>query len=388
MGVKENSKSTSILSVGHCIIDTYSASINPIMPFIAVKLGITLSIAALILSISNLCSSIIQPFFGFLADSFKKRFFVFWGLIFAAIFLTMIGIAKTPVTLTLCLALGSLGVAFYHPQATSLIKEYSGNKTTQKISIYLMAGTAGFSIGPLVSSLVVDNFGLNKLIFLSIYGIITAFLILKFVPKTSQKNEFKSFDLKACIKNFFKTTKECFSIEKVQILFWIAAAKSLTVSMFCVFTPFLWKEMGYSPSKIGFLIFLFVSAGAIATISSPYFEKILGTKNIFYLSLITILPLTILFALTYKNYQFLSYIIFTTIGFLAMLSISINMVMSQNLVKEHKGFISGVVGGFSWGIVGLSLPITGFMAELIGIPYLLVLLSFIPTIIATSVKKL
>ena len=71
-----NKKATWTLALGHFSIDSYSAFINPIMPFIALKLGITLTLATTLISISHLCSSIIQPLFGYSADILKKRFFI------------------------------------------------------------------------------------------------------------------------------------------------------------------------------------------------------------------------------------------------------------------------------------------------------------------------
>ena len=66
-------KSVTWLSLAHFTTDTYSGFLNPIMPFIAANLGISMGIAALIMSISQLISQLIQPVFGFFADNIFKR---------------------------------------------------------------------------------------------------------------------------------------------------------------------------------------------------------------------------------------------------------------------------------------------------------------------------
>lgn len=387
-----NTKATLTLAVGHFSIDSYSAFINPIMPFIAIKLGIALTLATTLISISHLCSSIIQPLFGYSADILKKRFFIVWGLIIGAIFLSYTGATQNIITLGLCLALGSMGVAFYHPQATSFVKQFSGNNPTKHMSIFLAGGTAGFSAGPLISSQFAQHFELEQMPILMIYGIIVGILMLKFIPKTSDSSSFNEF-YKTILKpdfilTFFKAAKECFNVKDFKILFAISVAKCLTVSTYCVFLPFLWEKMGYSVSKIGTLIFLFVSAGALATIVSSVFEKKIGPHKVFYLSMLTIFPLTLLFVLTYAHSQLLSYIIVTLVGFFALLAIPINMVMAQNAVPQHRGLVSGFIGGLSWGIIGVILPITGFAAEKLGIPTLLTIVSIVPLICAFYVKKL
>ncbi len=380
------------LSVGHGMTDAYSGFLNPIMPFIAMKLGITLAIATTIISIAQLCSSIIQPFFGYLSDMLKKRFFIFWGLVIASSLLSLTGCASTPIVLTLCLALGSMGVAFYHPQATAIVKQLSKKEPTKYMSIFLACGTAGFSAGPLISSYVVKNFGLHNMGWLMIFGWICAILMLKFVPKTSDSSSFKEFTEKAfnrdVILHFWSAVKECFSNSDFKILFSISVAKCLTVSSYCVFLPFLWQKIGYEVSTIGTLIFAFVSAGALATISSGFFESKLGAVRVYYLSMLTTFPLTLILVFTYASHPVISYIALILTGFFALLAIPINMVMAQNTVPQHRGLAAGFIGGFSWGLVGVMLPVTGFAAEHLGIPTLLLCVSILPLVTAMFVKRL
>ena len=73
----QKKKAITWLSLGHLINDSYTGFINPIMPFIAAKLGITMAIATVVLSISNIFSSLLQPIFGFFADNMLKRVFIF-----------------------------------------------------------------------------------------------------------------------------------------------------------------------------------------------------------------------------------------------------------------------------------------------------------------------
>ena len=64
------------------------------------------------------------------------------------------------------------------------------------------------------------------------------------------------------------------------------------------------------------------------------------------------------------------------------------MVMAQNAVPKHRGLVSGFIGGLSWGIIGVMLPLTGFAAEKFGIPTLLLFVSVVPLICAFYVKNL
>ena len=69
-----------------------------------------------------------------------------------------------------------------------------------------------------------------------------------------------------------------------------------------------------------------------------------------------------------------------------MLSVPINMVLAHQIMPEYKSLISGFIGGFSWGIVGLSMSLSGILAENFGIINVLIAVSILPTIFSVFVK--
>ncbi len=380
--LRENKKAVNWLALGHGITDCYSGFINPILPFIVAKIGVTLTVAACALSVAQLFSSMMQPVFGFFADKWRKRFFVFWGLLMSSTFLSLSGIVENIYQLAFCLVVGGLGVGFYHPQATGLIVRYSGNNTAKDMSIFIAAGTIGFSLGPVVSSGITGTLGLEHLPVASVFGILFAFSVFLFVPRVRPEQFVEN-------KNSFKNT--LFDILKnktVRLLIMVSALKSLITSGFSVLLPFFWKDMGYSPLQIGAAMFLFLTVGAIGTYLSSKFEKVVGYKNIFYVSLILPFFLSVLFLFSVRIYPVMSFILFVVIGFVTMLSMSVNMVLAQKTMPKYKSMISGFIGGFSWGIVGVMLPLIGFVAEKITIPSTLLIISAIPFVLSYLLRYL
>ena len=370
------------LSFGHFTIDAYSGFLNPIMPFIAAKIGISMAIATVLISISNLTSSLSQPFFGYLADRWQRRFFIFWGMLLASIFLSCLGIANNIFTLIICLLFGHMGVSFFHPQATSFAYSNSECKTNSKeLSIFIAMGTFGFALGPAISSGITQLWGLEKLPFACVFGLVMAFVLLKNVPKitTVEKEKPKASLLLAL--------KKIFSNKPVSILVFASIVKSFVVSSFQIILPFYWKNINYSVAIIGIILFVFMLAGALGVVLSPVVEKKLGVKNVFYISLISVLPLGLIFY--FGNGQgILSFIAFILIGFVSFLAVPVNMSMAQRLMPEFKSMISGFIGGFSWGVIGLILPLVSLLAENIGIMNVLLIMTFVPFIFAYFIKFL
>ena len=380
--LQENKKAVIWLTLGHGMADSYSGFINPILPFIVANIGSTLAMATCAMSASQLFSSMMQPVFGFIADKWRKRFFIFWGIIMASVFLSLSGLVHNIWQLALCLILGGVGVGFYHPQATGFVVRYSGKNLAKNMSIFIAAGTIGYSIGPIISSTITQFFGITKMPFAATWGIIFALLVFLCVPKISDHPAPQN-------TTSFKTALwDIFKNKTVRILIMVSALKSLVTSSFSVLLPFYWKELGYSAFQIGIAVFLFLTVGALGTYLSSKYEKLIGYKNVFYTSLIAPFILTVIFVSLLKLAPVLSFILFILTGFVTMLSVSINMVMAQKTMPRYKSMISGFIGGFSWGVVGVLLPLIGFIAQNIGIIKVLVIISFIPVVLSYFVKYL
>jgi FSR family fosmidomycin resistance protein-like MFS transporter len=377
-----NKKVIKTLSLGHFITDAYSGFLNPIMPFIAAKIGISMAIATVLISISNLTSSLSQPFFGYIADKWQRRFFIFWGMLMASIFLSFIGIAHNIYTLIICLLLGHMGVAFFHPQATSIVSNYSQiNSNSKDMSIFIAMGTFGFSLGPAISSGITQLLGLEKLPYVCVIGIITAFILLKNTPKLI------NLHIEKPNVSIIQAIKKIFTNKPVLILVIASIVKSFVVSSFQIILPFYWKSIGYRVSTIGIILLCFMLAGALGVVSSPYFERKIGVKNVFYLSLIPIIFLGVMFYLN-NGTGFFGFLSFILIGYVSFLAVPVNMSLAQKLMPEFKSMISGFIGGFSWGVIGLILPLISLIAEEIGIMKILLIMTFIPLVFSYFIKFL
>ena len=115
--------------------------------------------------------------------------------------------------------------------------------------------------------------------------------------------------------------------------------------------------------------------------------KKVGIKNVFYISLITVLPLGLIFYFS-QGKGILGFLAFLLIGYVSLLASPVNMALAQKLMPEFKSMISGFIGGFSWGVIGIILPLISLLAEKIGIMNILLLMTFIPFLFSYFIKYL
>lgn len=378
---KNERKSQIWLCLAHFINDIYTGLLNPIMPFIAEQIKISMPIATIILSCSHIFSSLLQPYFGFFADKMRKRALIFWGLLFTSIFISLVPVSSHISVMLLCIILGSLGSSLFHPQSLGFVVKFSKTDSVKNMGIFIACGTLGFAMGPLLSSAIAQYFGLNRMPFLSILGIICALCMFFCVPKFS--------DIKTPIQNikFKQALTDILSNRRLNILNIIAMLKSLVTTSCSILLPFLWKSMGYSKFQIGLALFLFIFLGGISSLLSPKFEKIIGTANVFYISMITTCPLMILFMFTYKTLPIVSFIIYALMGFITMFATPITMSMAQKVLPQYKSIIGGFINGFSWGIVAIAMSIIGFIAQSTSIVPVLTVISFFPAVFSIIFVK-
>lgn len=370
------------LCLAHLVCDVYSGFLNPLMPFISSKLGFSMAVATVLVAITQICSNMLQPIFGYFADNNLKRFFIFWGLILSSVFIPLAPCAPNLFLLTLFMILGCLGGSFFHPQSMGFLTYFSGSKTSENMGVFVSLGSLGFAFGPLIATIIAQKAGLEKIFFTSFLGILLALIMFLFVPKLS--NLIVITEKKA----FFDSFKNIFINRQMNYLILISMMKTLVTSSMCILLPFLWKSLGYSPFYIGIALFLFVFAGSIGSFVSPKLEKIYGAKPIIYFSMWTSLPLIILFSITYLKSPILSMFTFAIIGFTTMLAQPVTLVWAQKILPEYKSIVSGVINGFCWGVVALGISVLGLIAENYGITNVLITLAIFPILASYFVRYL
>ncbi len=370
------------LSAGHFAIDLYAAVLIPLYPVIAQRLEINLAVISLIIAIGHSVSSILQPVFGHISDKLHKRVFMFFGIIFSSIFIPLGFIAPNAFILTLCLMLGIIGNAFYHPQVTSIIKDfYKENlKLSHAIGVFLGFGTIGYAMGPYLSTYALQVLGDKNYVYIAFAGIFIAILMLFYVPKINKKECINNTNFTAAIKEIVKN-KTC------SFLIIITVIKAALVMSFGTYMPFILKKFDFPITHTGLVLTLFYIAGGFSMIISSRLEKLIKLKGVMTASFLPLLPLTIISLLCLKYSVILAAIFFIITGFFILLSAGVVLAHAQRIMSNHTGTISGIIQGFTLSLGSLLLIPFGIIGEHFGAEYILILITSIAFIAAIYTVK-
>src|SRR4030081_562809 len=90
---KPNYRLLGLLALGHLVIDTNQGSLPALLPYLKTALGLTYTATGVIVLMSNITSSLIQPLFGFLADKTARRWLLPVSVFLSAIRISLIGVA-------------------------------------------------------------------------------------------------------------------------------------------------------------------------------------------------------------------------------------------------------------------------------------------------------
>src|SRR5262249_49349660 len=95
---RPNYRLLSLLALGHLVIDTNHGSLPALLPHLKTALGLTYPATGIIVLMSNVTSSLIQPLFGFLADKTARRWLLPLSVVLSAVGIGLTGVAPSYLT--------------------------------------------------------------------------------------------------------------------------------------------------------------------------------------------------------------------------------------------------------------------------------------------------
>jgi len=173
---KKDNNIIATVSVAHLVQDTYSAFLAPILPLLIDKLGMSLFMSAF-LDIARKIPSLLNPFFGLLAERSDARYFVILSPAFTAIVMSLLGVANSYVMLLILLFIAGITSTLFHIPSPGMIKASSGDKLGRGMSYFMVGGELARTLGPLIITGGVSLWGLEGTWRLMPFGIIASLIL-------------------------------------------------------------------------------------------------------------------------------------------------------------------------------------------------------------------
>lgn len=354
------------LTLAHTVLDSYATLLPHLQPLLLRKLAADAfrnSLAGNFVFVFSIFSALGQILFGWLSDRFRTVHFLTFGVAFSAIGLSLLLQAPSPYIVYLLLVVGGIGVASFHPQATTYAGALAAEGRGMGTSIFLTGGNIGRALGPVVLLFIPYRFGPEHLVWEMIPGVFIALLIpqvLRFeVP----------LDLTASTPgtpNEAPRQRESFwrvaspRLLPLIVLFIISAFRTVTAVGLENFLSIYLDDQNYPNQLRSLVIGLTIFAGSMGIMSGGW---LLGRVNTYVLLLVSLLgaPPLLYAALHTDGFGFLAFLF---LGSLVLYSsIPLNIILAQMMLRGHENIASSFMMGAAWGVGGLLSLVVGALAD-------------------------
>jgi FSR family fosmidomycin resistance protein-like MFS transporter len=372
---KMNLKIILILSVSHIFVDLTGSALPVILPFLKGALQLNYTQVGVVIMVSNITSSIIQPVFGYLSDRREMKWILPASILLIYGGFSFIGFSPSYLVLLLFVMISGVGVACYHPEGFKTTHFFVGSRMATGMSIFQSGGALGMAFGPLVMTLFLQIAHLSgTLLFLVVGAIVLSLLLIYFKELTPPSEASESHLHKSGPVTIPSTERRTW----ISIVFLVTAVtlRSGAHMGLVTFVPFYYINVLHGdPLAAGRLVFTFLIGGAVGTLSGGIIADRIGHKLFFSITMILTTPLLFLLLQATGGWVF---VVIFFIGIILISSFSVTVVMGQRILANRLGMASGLMLGFVIGMGGIGAGLLGIVADTWGILTVMKIVSIMP----------
>lgn len=357
-----------LMAGAHMMVDGYGNILAPLLPLLIIRLDLSLAAAGTMTMLFQLAASVSQVGFGHLADRWNPRLLVMAGPVLSVTVLSLIGLASTWEMLALILIVGGLGGAAFHPPAATLAHRLGGNQPGFAMSVYISGGTLGFSLGPLMFAPFAERFGIHWTPLLAIPGLLVIAFFLIRVPK---------FQLPVATTRGLSALRPY--ARPLTLLYLIVVLRTTTSIAIATFLPVMLTRRGMSVAAAGVIAAAYLFASGVGGFFGGPAADRWGPRKVIAWSLVLSTPFLAAAPLLHGAPFVLALMIG---GFFLQSTLPVNVIFGQAIAPVSAATVSSLMMGFAWGTGGLTVPLTGLIADRIGIEATLLGLSAVPLLAA------
>ena len=360
-----------VLSLGHLATDLNQGALPAMLPFFIAAYDLSYTAAASIVFAVNMSSSVVQPLFGIAADRFSKPWLLPAGLLLAGLGLALTGLFDQYHWLLILGIISGIGIAAYHPEAARLVNFAAGNRKSTAMSIFGIGGTLGFTLGPLVITTALIQWGLKGSLVLLIPVCLMALVMIAHFPLFEALDSLGNQE----IKDNGETNADNWSaFARIGA---IVSGRSVIFFGLNIFIPIYWiNQLGQSKMAGAIALSIFAGSGIIGNIIGGNLADRIGLKKVLVggLACLTVLLPIILTVET----PLIATALLVPVGILLFITYSPTIVLGQSYLPSRVGLSSGVTLGLAVAVGGGAAPFIGKLADLYGVWTALASVCFLP----------
>lgn len=339
------------LSTGHAAADLAQGAVPAIVVYLTPRLGLSYTMAAAVVLVGTLSSSIVQPLFGHWSDRRGALWLLSGGVAIASLGIALAAVAPTYPLLLLAVLVSGLGVAAFHPEGAKFASYASGARRASGMAVFSVGGNVGFGLGPLVGSAAIAALGLEGGLLLAVPGVVVAALLLSergyvggFEPRPGTAPQARPDD----------------QPKAFALLLVVVALRSVAHYGLFTFVPLYEVAKGGSAAAGTRLLSYFLLAGALGTLLGGPLADRYGRKPVVFWTHALTVPLIVVYVLVGGLPGDAALVL---AGALVISTFGITVVMSQEYMPSRIATAAGLSVGLAIGLGGVFAVSLGAVAD-------------------------
>lgn len=343
-------------ALGHFSVDMYSGMLPLILLGLTGPLHLTYSQVGLVSMAFSLAQSVSPPIFGWWGDKNSNRAVAAFGVAGIACAMGLMRFADHFAVLMVLAPIAGMGSGAFHPQGAVLAAHVPPRERGSAMSIYMMGGSTGYALGPIIASAIFLFAGTFMPELVGAVGIVQAALVFWALAGQERARAGGQAPIVATTRRAATSV-----IVLLTLIIFVRSWLSTTVT---TFLPQVIHLQGNSDQFAGQVLFAILMPMAIGGLIGGTVSDRIGRRRVLIVS--TAVSGPALWALLNAD----SAAVFlwgALLGIALGASTPVTLVMAQELVPRGLGVMSGIFLGFMFiaGAVGVS--VNGFAADQVGL---------------------
>ena len=344
------------LGAAHAVHDMYAGFLAPLLPDFIKNLALSNAQAGL-LEVFLRAPSLLQPYFGYLADHISLRYFVILAPTFTALGMSLLGVAPTYAMLALFLLVAGISSASIHTVAPVMVGRLGHARLGRAMGYWMVGGEVGRVVGPLVVAAAVSAFGLAGLPWLTLGGVLASVLLFVLLRDVSGRPPGTRAPLpwRAALRSMGPF---------MALMGGMIIARSFMSAALTTFLPTFLRSEGADLWLSSSALAVFEAAGVGGTLLGGALSDRLGRQRILWISWIVTPLLMFVFLAAGATWRFP---LLLALGFMALSITPVLMALVQESFPQNRALANGFYMALSFVLRSLVTVVVGALADWLGL---------------------
>lgn len=352
------------VAYGHLIVDVLNGQRTVLFTYWSGEYGMSNATLAVISTIYVWVASLSQPVFGWISDRFgKARLLAAGGILWMTVLFASALFLPVEAAIV-CLVLGSLGSAAFHPvgtmQATLRGRTLLAGRETTSASWFFVFGQFGYFVGPIIGGMLLQAFGAPGVALLALPALLIGLNALwrlrhaVALPRPTLAARASRRRPAAATRTFLLA------------LALVASLQAWAQQNMITFLPKHLSDLGQGASVYGIVAGLFMGGSALGNVLGGALADRFGRQRVA-TTMLALAGIPIL-SIAQVGWSWSLYLLVPLSGLLTGAVHSIIVVLAQRAIGGGMALASGLTLGFMFSAGALGTLLSGPLADRWGFP--------------------